>query len=700
MEPKPYGAHLAEAGTSFSLATAPEAERVEVCLVDEAGGQTCVDLARAGEADGAVRWEADVPGAGEGQLYGYRVHGPWDPSHGLRFNPAKLLLDPYSLAVAGIYRGEQEVHAHVFGQPETMDVHDSLGRAMLSIVCDHGQYDWEGDAPPRRPYNETIVYETHVKGLTALHPDVPQELRGTYRGAAHPAVVGHLARLGVTAVELMPVHQFIEDPVLVDRGLSNYWGYNTIGFFAPHNGYSSSGDRGQQITEFKDLVKAYHQAGIEVILDVVYNHTAEGNHLGPTLSFRGIDNAAYYHLVAGDEFYYMDYTGTGNTLNVGHPLALRLVIDSLRYWVTEMHVDGFRFDLAAALAREDGNVDMVSPFFELIAADPVLSRVKLIAEPWDVGPGGYQIGNFPRQWVEWNGKFRDCMRDFWRGDPGTLRELATRLAGSADLYEDEGRRPSASVNFVTVHDGFTLRDLVSYNAKHNEANGEGNRDGTDDNRSWNCGVEGPTDDPHILELRARQERNFLLTLMLSQGVPMLSHGDELGRTQSGNNNAYCQDNGTTWIDWEYGDHDLLRFLGRLVELRKQHPVFRRRSFFDGTPVAPAEGDPLPDVVWLDADGATMGTNDWDEDWAKSLAFFLNGDAVPGVGGAPRDSDMLVILNAADNDVDYLVPAGPFPAKWETILTTCTAALVGERTGAGERFVVPARSAVVLEAVPD
>ncbi|WP_334171065.1 glycogen debranching protein GlgX [Sinomonas sp.] len=700
MEQKPYGAHLTEGGARFALATAPEAERVEVCLIGSGGEQTCVDLARQGEADGAIRWEGEVPGVGEGQFYGYRVHGPWQPERGLRFNPAKLLLDPYTLSASGGFKGEQELHSYVFGQPGTMDTSDSLGRAMLSVLCDHGDYDWEGDRAPRRPYHETIVYEAHVKGLTQLHPEVPEALRGTFRGAAHPAVVGHLASLGVTAVELMPVHQFIEDPILVEKGLSNYWGYNSICFFAPHNAYSSSGQHGQQIAEFKDLVKAYHRAGIEVILDVVYNHTAEGNHLGPTLSFRGIDNAAYYHLVQGDEFHYMDYTGTGNTLNVGHPLTLRLVVDSLRYWVTEMHVDGFRFDLAASLAREASEVDMVSPFFALVASDPVLSRAKLIAEPWDVGPGGYQVGNFPPQWVEWNGKFRDCVRDFWRGEPGKLRELATRLSGSADLYEEEGRRPSASVNFVTIHDGFTLRDLVSYNAKHNEANGEDNRDGTDDNRSWNCGVEGPSDDPHVLELRARQQRNLLLALMLAQGVPMLSHGDELGRTQGGNNNAYCQDNETTWIDWEHADGELVDFVRRLVRLRQEHPVFRRRSFFDGTPVAPAEGDPLPDIVWLDADGTTMGSDDWDEDWAKSLAFFLNGNAVPGANGAPRDSDVLVILNAADNDVDYLIPAGHFPDKWTTVLTTCSSGLVGERTGAGERFVVPARSAVVLEAIAE
>ncbi|MGN6405573.1 glycogen debranching protein GlgX [Sinomonas sp.] len=700
MEDKPYGARLTETGVAFAVATAAEAERVEVCLIDDDGAESCSDLTKAGEADGAVRWEAEVPGVGEGQLYGYRVHGPWLPERGLRFNPAKLLLDPYSLAVAGRYGGEQAVHAFVFGEPATLDPTDSLPCALLSIVCDHGEYDWEDDAPPRHPYNETVIYEAHVKGLTQLHPAVPAELRGTYRGAAHPAVVDHLVSLGVSAIELMPVHQFLEDPILTDKGLSNYWGYNSIGFFAPHNEYSSSGDRGQQIAEFKDLVKAYHQAGIEVILDVVYNHTAEGNHLGPTLSYRGLANAAYYHLVSGEEFYYMDYTGTGNTLNLGHSLSLRLVVDSLRYWVTEMHVDGFRFDLASALAREDGNVDMVSPFFELVAQDPVLSKVKLIAEPWDVGPGGYQVGNFPPEWVEWNGKFRDCVRDYWRGEPGKLRELATRLAGSADLYEEEGRRPSASVNFVTVHDGFTLRDLVSYNQKHNEANGEDNRDGTDDNRSWNCGVEGPSDDPAVLELRARQQRNLLLTLMLAQGVPMLSHGDELGRTQAGNNNAYCQDNPTTWIDWPHGDHALLEFVRRLVRLRTEHPVFRRRRFFDGTPVAPAEGDPLPDVVWLDADGSSMGADDWDQDWAKSLAFFLNGGAVPGPAGARADSDMLIILNAADNDVSYSIPTGYFPRKWATVLTTCSSALVGERTGAGEEFVVPARSAVVLEAVDD
>jgi glycogen operon protein len=697
-----WGAQPTEHGARFALATAPEAERVELCLVDPAGVQTAVDLARVGTHDGgAARWEATVAGVRPGQLYGYRVHGPWDPARGLRFNPSKILQDPRALAVSGRNEWGQEMHAYRFGSPGELDPSDSLGHSMLSVVVDHGEYDWEGDAPPRTPYNETVIYEAHLKGLTQRHPEVPEALRGTYGGAAHPAVVRHLAELGVTAIELMPVHQFVHDSVLLDRGLANYWGYNTIGFFAPHSFYSSIGDRGQQIYEFKELVKTYHRAGIEVIIDVVYNHTAEGNHLGPQLSFRGIDNAAYYHLVPGDEFHYMDYTGTGNSLNAGNPLALSLVIDSLRYWVTEMHVDGFRFDLATVLAREEGDVDMVSPFFELVAKDPVLSRVKLIAEPWDIGPGGYQVGNFPARWTEWNGRFRDCVRDFWRGEPGTLRELAMRVTGSADLYQDDGRKPSASINFVTAHDGFTLADLVSYNDKHNDANGEGNNDGESHNRSWNCGVEGPTDDPAVLELRARQQRNLLLTLLLSQGVPMISHGDELGRTQGGNNNAYCQDNETSWIDWERADTELVDFTRRLVRLRAEHPVFRRRHFFDGCAVDPADGDALPDIAWLDADGSMMGPEDWDNDWAKSLAAFLNGDAVPGTGrhGSPGDSDFLVILNAAANDVEYRIPAGDFPARWSTVLTTCARHLVGETTAAGEAFIVPARSAVVLESVP-
>ncbi|WP_430298068.1 glycogen debranching protein GlgX [Sinomonas sp. B1-1] len=696
-----WGAQPTAHGTRFALATAPEAERVELCLVDADGRQRTVDLTRAGTGDGGdVRWETTVPDVRPGQLYGYRVHGPWEPSRGLRFNPSKILQDPRALAVSGRNEWGQEMHAYRFGDPAAMDTSDSLGHSMLCVVVDHGEYDWEGDAPPRTPYNETVIYEAHLKGLTQLHPEVPEALRGTYAGAAHPAVVRHLADLGVTALELMPVHQFVNDGTLRERGLVNYWGYNTIGFFAPHSFYSSLGDRGQQIYEFKELVKAYHRAGIEVILDVVYNHTAEGNHLGPQLSFRGIDNAAYYHLVPGDEFHYTDYTGTGNSLNVGNPLALSLVIDSLRYWVTEMHVDGFRFDLATVLAREAGDVDMVSPFFELVAKDPVLSRVKLIAEPWDIGPGGYQVGNFPARWTEWNGRFRDCVRDFWRGEPGTLRELAMRITGSADLYQDDGRKPSASINFVTAHDGFTLRDLVSYNDKHNEANGEDNRDGESMNRSWNCGAEGPTDDPEVLELRARQQRNLLLTLVLAQGVPMISHGDELGRTQGGNNNAYCQDNETTWIDWERADTELLDFTRRLVRLRADHPVFRRRRFFDGCAVDPADGDALPDIVWLDADGTAMGTEDWDKDWARSLAAFLNGNAVPGAGrhGSGGDSDFLVILNAAANDVEYRIPGGDFPSKWSTVLTTCAHHLVGETTAAGEDFVVPARSAVVLEAV--
>ena len=596
----PLGATYDGVGTNFALFS-EVAERVELCLFDENGTETRVPLH---EVDGFV-WHGYLPGIGPGQRYGYRVHGPYDPGRGQRCNPAKLLLDPYAKAIEGSVRWDQAVFAYPFGQPDERNDADSAQYVPRSVVI-NPFFDWDNDRHPRTPYHETVVYEAHVRGLTKLHPEVPPTQRGSYQGLAHPAVIEHLHGLGVTAIELMPVHQFISDAILAERGLANYWGYNTIGFFAPHNSYAASGARGEQVQEFKSMVRTLHQAGIEVILDVVYNHTAEGNHLGPTLSFRGIDNASYYRLVSDDERFYMDTTGTGNSLLMRHPHVLQMIMDSLRYWVTEMHVDGFRFDLAAALARQFHEVDRLSAFFDMVQQDPVVSQVKLIAEPWDVGEGGYQVGNFPPLWTEWNGKYRDTVRDFWRGEHATLPEFASRLTGSSDLYLSDGRRPVASVNFVTAHDGFTLADLVSYNHKHNEANGEGGRDGSDDNRSWNCGAEGRTDDPAVAALRDRQKRNFLCTVLLSQGIPMLLAGDEMGRTQRGNNNAYCQDTDISWVHWPSdhgpsdhgpadhgppdgdtdvpgycGDQDLLDFVRTLIQLRAGHPVFRRRRFFRG-----------------------------------------------------------------------------------------------------------------------
>jgi len=558
-------------------------------------------------------------------------------------------------------------------------------------------------------YHQSVIYEAHVKGLTQLHPEIPEEQRGTYAGIAHPAVIAHLQKLGVTALELMPVHQFVNDSTLQDKGLSNYWGYNTIGFFAPQNTYGATGEDGQQVQEFKAMVKALHLAGIEVILDVVYNHTAEGNHLGPTLSFRGIDNAAYYRLMEDDKRYYMDYTGTGNSLNVRNPHSLQLIMDSLRYWVTEMHVDGFRFDLASALAREFYDVDRLSSFFELVQQDPVVSQVKLIAEPWDIGPGGYQVGNFPPQWTEWNGKYRDTVRDFWRGEPSTLGEFASRITGSADLYETSGRRPVASINFVTAHDGFTLQDLVSYNEKHNEANGEDNNDGESHNRSWNCGVEGPTDDPQVLSLRARQQRNFLATLLLSQGVPMIAHGDELGRTQHGNNNTYAQDSELSWINWEQMDTPLMEFASAVSKLRAEHPTFRRRRFFDGRPVARGEGEALPDIVWLDEDGSPMQPEDWDTQLGRSLGVFLNGQEIRGSdrrGQRITDLNFLLYFNADDDAVTVTLPSKEHGDLWDQVIDTAGEYADSEPVTADAKISVAAKSMVVLrqhvrnEEVPD
>jgi len=663
----PLGATYDGAGTNFALFS-EAARRVELCLFDDDAAETRVDLH---EVDGFV-WHGYLPAIGPGQRYGYRVHGPYQPAAGQRCNPAKLLLDPYAKAIEGEVSWGQAVFSYTFGHPDRRNNADSAPYVPRSVVI-NPYFDWNLDRPPRTPYHETVIYEAHVRGLTKQHPVVPEEQRGTYLALAHPAVIAHLQGLGVTAVELMPVHQFVNDSHLDDRGLHNYWGYNTIGFFAPHNAYSAGGGRGQQVQEFKSMVRSLHEAGIEVILDVVYNHTAEGNHLGPTLSFRGIDNAAYYRLVEGDRRYYLDTTGTGNSLLMRHPHVLQMIMDSLRYWVLEMHVDGFRFDLAAALARQFHEVDRLSAFFDLVQQDPVVSQVKLIAEPWDVGDGGYHVGNFPPLWSEWNGKYRDTIRDFWRGQPATLPEFASRFTGSSDLYQQDSRRPVASVNFVTAHDGFTLADLVSYDHKHNQANGEGNRDGSDDNRSWNCGHEGPTDDPAVLALRARQKRNFLTTLLLSQGVPMLLAGDEMGRTQQGNNNAYCQDNEISWVNWAVHDADdqaLVDHVRTLIRLRAGHPVFRRRRFFSGQAVR--GGRRLGDIAWFTLAGAEMTGDDWDAGFAKSLTVFLNGQAISEPdrrGERIADDSFLLLFNASEHDLVFAIPPRRYGLRWTTVLDT-------------------------------
>jgi isoamylase len=664
--PYPMGATYDGSGVNFALFS-EAAEKVELCLVDERGAETRVEL----EEEDAFVHHAYLPGLQPGQRYGYRVHGPFDAGAGHRCDPTKLLLDPYAKAVEGQIDGDPSLFSYRFDDPGRRNDADSLGHTFLSVVV-NPFFDWGNDRHPEHEYHDSVIYEAHVKGLTQTHPGIPGEIRGTYAALGHPALIEHLTGLGVTAIELMPVHQFVQDTTLVDKGLSNYWGYNTIGFFAPHNAYSATGQSGQQVQEFKAMVKALHEADIEVILDVVYNHTAEGNHLGPTLCFRGIDNAAYYRLVDDDRAHYYDTTGTGNTLLMRHPHVLQLIMDSLRYWVTEMHVDGFRFDLASSLARQFHEVDRLSAFFDLVQQDPVVSQVKLIAEPWDVGDGGYQVGNFPPLWTEWNGKYRDTVRDYWRGEPATLGEFASRLSGSADLYEHSGRKPIASVNFVTAHDGFTLRDLVSYNEKHNEANGEGSADGESHNRSWNCGAEGDTDDRGVLALRARQQRNFLTTLLLSQGVPMILHGDETGRTQQGNNNTYCQDNELAWMDWDL-DADrqrLLAFARRVVALRAQHPVFRRRRFFAGRP--DPGGDAPADIAWFTPDGKNMRDTDWAHEYARSVMVFLNGDAIPEPdqrGERVVGDSFLVAFNAHSEPIRFTIPGELYGEGWLVALDT-------------------------------
>ncbi|MEP7765104.1 glycogen debranching protein GlgX [Sanguibacter sp. 25GB23B1] len=666
--PYPLGATFDGTGTNFAIFS-EVAERIELCLFETDGTETRIELT---EVDSFV-WHAYLPSVQHGQRYGFRVHGPYDPENGQRCNPSKLLLDPYAKAIDGEVDGDQSLFSYTFGEPEKRNDDDSAAHTMKSVVV-NPFFDWGHDRPPNHEYHESVIYEAHVRGMTQQHPDVPEELRGTYAGMAHPAVINHLVELGITAIELMPVHQFVNDSTLVEKGLSNYWGYNTIGFFAPHNRYSSSGSVGQQVQEFKAMVKALHEANIEVILDVVYNHTAEGNHQGPTISFRGIDNAAYYRLVDEEQQHYFDTTGTGNSLLMRHPHVLQLIMDSLRYWVTEMHVDGFRFDLASTLARQFHEVDRLSAFFDLVHQDPVVSQVKLIAEPWDLGDGGYQVGGFPSMWSEWNGKYRDTVRDFWRGESATLAEFASRLSGSSDLYEHTGRKPISSVNFVIAHDGFTLADLVSYNEKHNDANGEGNNDGESHNSSWNCGVEGPTDDPEINELRRRQQRNVLATLLLSQGVPMIAHGDEIGRTQQGNNNVYCQDNELAWMDWEL-DHekqDLLSFTQQLVHLRLRHPVLRRRRFFDGD--HDWSDEVLGDIAWLNVEGEHMQDDAWNEGFARSVAVFLNGEAIgePGLRGERIvDDSFLILFNAHHDELDFTIPDARFGAEWTIVFDTAT-----------------------------
>ena len=691
--PYPLGATFDGSGTNFALFSSVAA-RVELCLFDDDDVETRIDLE---EVDAHV-WHAYLPGALPGQRYGYRVHGPYDPSSGQRCDPSKLLLDPYAKAIDGQIDGDPSLFSYRMGAEHERNSDDSAAHMMTAVVV-NPFFDWAHDRPPKHDYHNSVIYEAHVKGMSQRHPDVPEEIRGTYAGMAHPAIIEHLTQLGVTAVELMPVHQFVNDPILQDKGLSNYWGYNTIGFFAPHNAYSALGSRGEQVQEFKSMVKALHAANIEVILDVVYNHTAEGNHMGPTLSFRGIDNASYYRLVDGDAAHYFDTPGTGNSLLMRSPHVLQLIMDSLRYWVLEMHVDGFRFDLAATLARQFHEVDRLSAFFDLVHQDPVISQVKLIAEPWDVGDGGYQVGGFPPLWTEWNGKYRDTVRDFWRGEPSTLGEFAGRITGSSDLYGHTGRKPIASINFVTAHDGFTLTDLVSYNEKHNEANGEGGADGDSHNRSWNCGTEGPTKDPAIQRLRNRQRRNFLATLLLSQGVPMICHGDELGRTQLGNNNGYCQDNELTWIDWDLNRDEkaLLDFTRRAVQMRRERAVLRRRRFFHGAAAHGGESS-LGDIAWLNTAGEHMSDEDWTHYFARSVMVFLNGDKIrePGDRGERIvDDSLLVLLNADSEPLEFTLPPLAYGRSWRVVLDTDERRRAGSVVYAAAKVALESKSVLVL-----
>lgn len=666
----PLGASYDGAGVNFALFS-QVAQKVELCLFDEEDRETRVEMTE----QNSYVWHNYLPGIQPGQRYGYRVYGPYDPAKGLRCNPNKLLLDPYAKAIEGNIDGDESLYSYWFKSPEdvtSMNTLDSAPHTMKSAVV-NPYFDWGNDQHPNISYHDSVIYEAHVRGMTNLNLDVPPDIRGTYAGLAYPSVIEYLRKLGVTAIELMPIHQFVNDSFLQEKSLSNYWGYNTIGFFAPHNAYSSSGQRGEQVNEFKSMVKAYHRAGMEVILDVVYNHTAEGNNLGPTLSFKGIDNGAYYRLVDNDRRHYFDTTGTGNSLLMRSPHALQLITDSLRYWVTEMHVDGFRFDLAATLARQFQEVDKLSAFFDIVEQDPVISRVKLIAEPWDLGSGGYQVGGFPSSWSEWNGRYRDCVRDFWRSQPSTLPEFASRLMGSSDLYQMNGRRPVASVNFITAHDGFTMNDLVSYNEKHNDANGEGNRDGESNNRSWNCGVEGPTTIKDVNDLRQQQMRNMFATLLCSQGIPMICGGDEVARTQQGNNNAYCQDNAISWTNWDLDDSqkDLLEFVSKLIHLRLEHPVLHRRRFFTGR----EPGDPddkIPQVEWMDHTGSIMDMEDWSNTHAFSVMIYLNGSDIPEVdwyGNQMVDNNFILIFNAHYEPIMFTLPDERYGKKWRLVVDT-------------------------------
>jgi glycogen operon protein len=698
-QPYPLGATWDGAGVNFSLFS-ENATGVDLCLFIGPDGNEQVARIPMKEQTDQV-WHVYLPEARPGQRYGYRVHGPYAPSEGHRFNPDKLLLDPYAKAIAGTIKWSDALFGYTLGHPDadlSRDDRDSARGLPKCVVADPA-FSWGDDPPPRTPWHKTLIYEVHVKGFTIRHPEVPPDLRGTYAALTCPPILEYLHYLGITAIELMPVHQFVADRHLVDRGLTNFWGYNTIGFFAPDARYASSGVLGQQVAEFKTMVKTLHREGIEVILDVVYNHTAEGNHLGPTLCFRGIDNAAYYRLLADNRRCYMDYTGCGNTLDMTHPRVLQLIMDSLRYWVLEMHVDGFRFDLASALARELHEVDRLGAFFDIIHQDPIISQVKLIAEPWDLGEGGYQVGNFPVLWAEWNGKYRDTVRRFWKGDHGQVGDLAYRLTGSSDLYERGGRRPYASINFVTAHDGFTLHDLVSYNEKHNEANGEENRDGSTDNLSWNCGVEGPTDDPAVLSLRERQKRNVLATLLLSQGVPMLLAGDELGRTQGGNNNAYCQDNEVSWVDWTLDRPrlELLHFTRKVIGLFHRHPVFRRRNFFQGRRI---RGSEVKDLTWFRPDGKEMSEEDWNNPETRCLGLRLAGDAIEEVdarGNRIVDDILLILLNAHHEALPFILPAHRPKMRWEPVLDSREARGGGRRRlmRGGMSYEMEARSLALL-----
>lgn len=666
----PLGAHYDGAGVNFSIYS-QVADKVELCLFDDQDRETRIEMTE----QNSYVWHNYLPGIQPGQRYGYRVYGPYDPNRGLRCNPNKLLLDPYAYAIEGNIDSDESLFSYWFKSPNdnsAMNTLDSAGHTMKSVVV-NPYFDWGADRHPNIPYHDSVIYEAHVRGMTNLNVDVPPDIRGTYAGLAYPTVIEYLKKLGVTTIELMPIHQYVNDTFLQEKGLSNYWGYNTIGFFAPHNAYSSSGQRGEQVNEFKSMVKAYHNAGMEVILDVVYNHTAEGNDRGPTLSFKGIDNQAYYRLVDGDPQHYFDTTGTGNSLLMRSPRALQVITDSLRYWVTEMHVDGFRFDLAATLARQFHDVDKLSAFFDIVEQDPVISQVKLIAEPWDIGSGGYQVGGFPSSWSEWNGRYRDCVRDFWRSQPSTLPEFASRLMGSSDLYQMNGRRPVASVNFITAHDGFTMNDLVSYNNKHNEANGEGNRDGESNNRSWNCGVEGPTNIRDVNELRQRQMRNMFATLLVSQGIPMICGGDEVMRTQGGNNNAYCQDNEISWTNWDLdaSQQEMLAFVSKMIHLRLSHPVLHRRRFFSGR----MPGDPvdkIPQAEWFDHTGSIMDMADWQNTHAFSVMIYLNGSDIPEVdwyGNQMVDNDFILIFNAHYEPIQFTLPDERYGKKWKLVVDT-------------------------------